>query len=240
MKKVKVLGVGFDAVDMQGALGRVIELLKKDRASLVVTPNPEMLVNASEQPSLKNALNEADLSIADGIGVIYGAKLLKKDLKTRVTGIDLMTETLRYLSKNGGSYFLFGSKPKVAEQAAKEIDRRFPGITCAGCLHGYFKEEETPEILEKINLAKPDALFVGLGSPKQELWVHAHLKELHSPVCMCIGGAIDVYSGNVERAPAWVSKIGFEWLYRAIREPKRFKRLLKIPIFLGKVLKSRG
>ncbi|MDO4772181.1 MAG: WecB/TagA/CpsF family glycosyltransferase [Bacillota bacterium] len=239
MERVKLLGVGFDAVDMKEALSKVEALIREDRAALVVTPNPEMLVNASEVPELKVALNAADLVIADGIGVIYGAKMQGKPLHQRVTGIDLMTEILNSLSKSGGSYFLFGSKPGVAEQASKRIDRMFPGIRCAGYTDGYFKPEQEAGIIETINAAKPDVLFVGLGSPKQEVWAHKHLGELHAPVCMCIGGAFDVYSGNVERAPSWVMKIGFEWLYRAIKEPVRFKRLLKIPIFLVKVIKEK-
>ncbi len=237
MNKVSILGVGFDPVDLNGALNRVKELIQKDETSLVATPNPEILVNASNIPALKVALNSAGLVIADGIGVIYGAKMLKKPLKTRVTGVDLMTAVLSHLSTCGGKYFLFGSKPGVAEEARRNIDQRFDGIVCVGTRDGYFKAEEEEKIIEEINLANPDVLFVGLGSPKQELWVWENREKLKSPVCLCIGGAIDVYSGNVKRAPAWISKIGFEWLYRAIKEPKRFKRLLKIPVFLVRVLK---
>ncbi len=235
MDKVNIMGVPFDALNIDVALERAKTLMKKETSSLIVTPNPEMLVDSSRNANLKQALKESDLSIADGIGVIYGAKLLRKPLKTRVTGIDLMTRILGFLSENKGSYFLFGSKPGVAESAEININKKFPGINCVGTHHGYFKDEDEDNIISMINQAKPDVLFVGLGSPKQETWVYKNLDKLHSPVCMCIGGAIDVYSGNIQRAPKWISKIGFEWLYRAIKEPKRFKRLLKIPVFFIKI-----
>ncbi len=239
MSKVSIMGVPFDAVNINMALERVKSLMAKESSSLIVTPNPEMLVDSSRYDELKQALVEADLSIADGIGVIYGAKILNKPLKTRVTGVDLMTKILGYLSDNNGSYFLFGSKPTVAEKAALNINEKFVGITCAGTHHGYFKAADEADIISMINEAKPDVLFVGLGSPKQETWVYHNLDKLNSVVCMCIGGAIDVYSGNIQRAPKWISKIGFEWLYRAIKEPKRFKRLLKIPVFFVKIFTVR-
>ncbi len=235
MNKVSIMGVNFDALTIDMALEKVKLLIDKGTSSLIVTPNPEMLVDSSRNPKLKQALNEASLSIPDGIGVIYGAKILNKPLKTRVTGIDLMTKILGFLSESKGSYFLFGSKPDVAKKAATKINEQFTGITCAGTHHGYFKDEDEKNIISMINEAKPDVLFVGLGSPKQETWVYNNLDKLNATVCMCIGGAIDVYSGNIQRAPKWISKIGFEWLYRAIKEPKRFKRLLKIPVFFVKI-----
>ncbi len=235
MNRPSIMGVSFDALNIDMALERAKHLIKQDSPALIVTPNPEMLVNSSRNPELKQALQAADLVIADGIGVIYGAKLLKKPLTTRVTGVDLMTKILGFLSENKGSYFLFGSKPGVAEQAALNINKQFTGITCVGTHDGYFKAEDEANIIAMIAQAKPDVVFVGLGSPKQEIWAYKNLAQLNSTVCMCIGGAIDVYSGNVQRAPGWICKIGFEWLYRAVKEPKRFKRLLKIPVFLVKI-----
>ncbi len=240
MSKVTIMGVPFDSIKMEDALQKVIELIKRPGPALVVTPNPEMLVNSSNVKELHQALNSADLVIADGIGVIYAAKILRKPLKNRVTGIDLMTEVLGHLAKTKGSYFLFGSKPGVADKAALIINDRFKGIECVGTQHGYFSVDEEDDIIDRINKANPDVLFVGLGSPKQEVWVHSNLKRLETPVCMCIGGAIDVYSGNIDRAPKWVMKIGMEWLYRAIKEPKRFKRLLKIPVFFVKIFTVKG
>ncbi len=239
MSKVKVMGIGFDPVDLDAAFAKFIKLLDEDKTNYVVTPNPEFLMEASKNKEFYIALNSADMSIADGIGVIYAAKILKKPLKTRVTGIDLMNEILRFLARTGRSYFLFGAKPGVAEMAAKNIDETYKGIKCVGYQDGYFQEKDEGKIIDKINLAKPDVLFVGLGAPKQELWVKNNLDILNASVCLCIGGAIDVHSGNVKRAPKWISKIGFEWLYRGIKEPKRFKRLIKLPLFLIKVLKVR-
>ncbi len=239
MSKVKILGVGFDPVSPEEAFNKVVMLLKEDKTSFIVTPNPEMLTDASNNRDLYLALNSADLSIADGIGVIYAAKILNVPLKERVTGIGLMHDILEFLGKTERTYFLFGAKPNVAVKASENIDKTYEGIKCVGVRDGYFDEKEEFKIIDEINEAKPDVLFVGLGSPKQELWVYENLKMLNASVCICIGGAIDVYSGIIKRAPKWISKIGFEWLYRAIKEPKRFKRLLKIPSFLIKVVKSK-
>ncbi len=237
MNKVEIMGIGFDPVGLDTAFSKFLELFKKEENSFIVTPNPEFLMEASKNKDFHTVLNSADMAIPDGVGVIYAAKILKKPLKTRVPGIDLMDEVLKFLAINGKTYFLFGAKEGVAKKAAKNIDSKYAGIKCVGIQNGYFDEKDESKIIEKINMANPDVLFVGLGAPKQEMWVHKHLKDLNSSVSLCIGGAIDVYSGGVKRAPKWVSKIGFEWLYRAIIDPKRFKRIAKLPLFLLEILK---
>lgn len=235
MKREYIMGVGFDPVSPKQALERVATFLREEKTRTVVTPNPEILNNAEKNEELNLALNNADLVLADGIGVIYAAKILGLPIKERVTGVDLMTEILKLLGATGGSYYLLGAKPGYAEKACENINRMFRGIRCAGVTDGYFSDKEESKILDKINDARPDVLFIGLGSPKQELWAERNRRFLNTKICMSIGGAIDVFSGKVQRAPKWVSKIGFEWLYRAIRQPSRFKRIAKLPPFLFKV-----
>ncbi len=239
MKKINIMGVNFDPVSPRQALDRASSLLEEKGTSLIVTPNPEILMNAAKSPALKEVLNNSDLVLADGIGVIYAAKILKKELKQRVTGVDLMGSILDYLAKNDKSFFLLGAKEGHAKAAAEKISDKYHGIVCAGYHHGYFDHYSESKIIELINSSKPDVLFIGLGSPRQELWAYKNLDKLDTRICMCIGGAIDVYSGKVKRAPKWISKIGFEWLYRAVKEPSRFKRIVKLPVFLLKVMNAK-
>lgn len=235
MNRIHIMGVGFDPVSPKQALDKVCSFLREDGAKTVVTPNPEILTEAGKNEDLHLALNNADLVLADGIGVIYAAKILGEPLKERVTGVDLMGEILNLLAKTGRSYYLFGAKEGHAEKAAENIAKKYKGARCAGYQHGYFSEKEESRIIDQINDARPDVIFVGLGSPRQEIWAEKNRRFLNTKLIMCIGGAIDVFSGKVQRAPKWVSKIGFEWLYRAIKQPSRFKRIAKLPPFLFKV-----
>ena len=144
--------------------------------------------------------------------------------------------TLEKLSKKGGRVYLFGSKPGVAEKAGENITKKYPGIKIAGYSDGYFNEEKEQTIIENINRAKPDLLFVCLGAPKQEKWISAHKSELNAGVCMGIGGSLDVFAGTVKRAPEFFTKHGIEWLYRLMKQPSRFVRMLDLPRFAMKVL----
>lgn len=235
MNRIHIMGVGFDPVSPKQALDRVSLFLREEKTRMVVTPNPEMLTEAQNNKELSQALNNADLVLADGIGVIYAAKILGEPLNERVTGVDLMGDILNLLAKTGKSYYLFGAKEGYADKAAENIAQKYKGARCAGVQHGYFSEKEESKIIDQINDARPDVIFVGLGSPRQEIWAEKNRRFLNTKLIMCIGGAIDVFSGKVQRAPKWVSKIGFEWLYRAIKQPTRFKRLAKLPPFLFRV-----
>lgn len=238
MNKVNIMGVNFDPVSPVEALEKSISFLRNDKTALIVTPNPEIIMEASKNTKLLSVLNHADLVLADGIGVIYASKILKKNLKERVTGIDLMESLLVHLSKTEKSFFLLGAKEGHAKSAADNIEKKYSGIKCVGYHHGYFEDGDS-KIIDLINDSRPDVLFVGLGSPRQEIWAYDNLKILNTSICLCIGGAIDVFGGKVKRAPKWISKIGFEWLYRLIKQPSRFKRMLKLPVFLIKVFKTK-
>lgn len=239
MNRVNIMGIGFDPVNEQEALDRVVAFLRLDKTSLVVTPNPEMINEAMQNSELHSVLNSADLVLPDGIGVIYAAKILGKPLNTRVTGVDLMEKVLSYLAKTEKTFFLLGAKEGYAELAANNIELTNKGLRCVGFHHGYFDEKDESKIINMINDSRPHVLFIGLGSPRQEIWANEHKKILNTKVCMCVGGAIDVYAGKVSRAPKWVSRIGFEWLYRTIKQPSRLSRIAKLPGFMLKVVRSK-
>ena len=140
-------------------------------------------------------------------------------------------------AKDGGGLFLLGSKPGVAELAAQKMTEKHPKLYICGMNDGYFKDEAP--VIEKINAAKPDVLFVCLGAPKQELFMKNHLDELHIKLMIGLGGSLDSFAGTVKRAPKWMIRCNLEWLYRLIKEPKRFGRMLRLPKYLFAVLGKR-
>lgn len=234
---IDVLGVAFDNLSMDEAVARALELMQERRAAYVVTPNPEIVLACREDPEAAAAVAGADLTIPDGIGVIYGAKLLKTPLKERLPGIDFSTRLLEALDESGGSVFLLGGKPGVAEAARERLHERFPRLASAGVHDGYFRDDGP--VLEQINAAAPDLLLVCLGAPKQEKWMYANAPRLRVGLMVGGGGSLDVFSGNTARAPLGWQKAGLEWLYRLLKEPRRIGRMMKLPLFLLRVLRYR-
>lgn len=236
-----ILNVKFDIVNEEEAIDRITGFLR-EASSLreIYTPNPEIVMLAQKDKELFKILNSADLVLADGIGIIIASKLKGLQLKHRVTGVDTMDRLLEYCSKAGQSIFIFGGKPGIAEIACKNIKEKYKGIEIAGHDHGYFNEEEEIRIIDKINRAKPDVLFVCLGAPKQEKWINKNKSRLNCKVAMGVGGSVDVYAGIVKRAPAAFQKLGLEWFYRLIREPWRIRRMAVLPQFLIKFLVTKN
>ena len=201
----------------------------------VYTPNPEIVQLCIEQNEYYDVINSASMVVPDGIGVIMAAKLLKTPLKSRVPGIEIGERALIECAEKGYKVFFLGGKPGVAEEAAKKKSEQIPGLDICGTADGYFKKEgeENERVIEKINTAAPDLLFVCLGVPAQEKWIKENGEKLSTvKVCLALGGSLDVYSGNVKRAPKLFIKLNLEWLYRLLKEPKRIGRMMKLPKFL--------
>ena len=240
--KTEVLGVAFDNVTMEQAAELGGKMLQEDRFHYVVTPNPEFILAAEKDESFRAVLNAADLVIPDGIGVIYSAKILGTPLAERVPGIEFSAKMLEKLNEMGGRLFLLGAKPGVAEKAGENICAQYPDIVLCGTQDGYFKDEE--EVILKVAAAKPDLLFVCLGAPKQEKWMARWGQHTGAKMAIGLGGCLDVYAGNVERAPEAWQKLGMEWAYRLKKEPKRIGRMAKLPLVLvksaGQRVKGKG
>ncbi len=235
--KVNILGVMVDKVNVDEASDKIMEYIEsKTKVATVYTPNSEIIMMAYRDEEFKKLLNSSDMLTADGIGVVYASKIVKNPIHERCAGYDIACKSLEKLAAKGGSVYLFGSKPSVAETAAKNICDKYSGIKIAGCSDGYFDEEKEKNIISDINNAKPDLIFVCLGAPKQEKWISAHRDELPNAVYMGIGGSLDVFAGNVKRAPEFFTKHGIEWLYRLCKQPSRFVRMLDLPRFGFKVL----
>ena len=237
--RIDILGVGFDNLTMTEAVARGCELLAGEGAHYVVTPNPEIVETCRADAEAMAAVNGADLVLPDGIGVIYGAKLLGTPLKSRVPGIEFGTAMLAHCAETGKKVFLFGAKPGVAEQAAKNLCEKLPGLQIAGTHDGYFTDAESDVIAAEIRTSGADMALVCLGAPKQELFMKDHLDALHVKLMIGLGGSLDSFAGTVKRAPKWMIRCNLEWLYRLIKEPKRFGRMLRLPKYLFAVLGKR-
>jgi len=238
--KIDVIGVGFDNITLEEAAECAMELANSRSSAYVVTPNPEIVMNANKNPELMVALNEADLVLPDGIGVVYSAKIIGTPINQRVPGIDFASLFMEKLSKKNGSVYLFGAKPGVAEVAAQKLQEKYPGLEIVGTHDGYFDDDS--EIIEDIANSSPDFLVVCLGSPKQEIWMKANKDKLNCGVMAGLGGCLDVFAGNVDRAPEKWQNMGLEWLYRLVKEPSRIGRMIKLPGILFKAYgqKMRG
>ena len=240
--KIEVLGVAFDNVTMEQAAEMGGKMLQEDRFHYVVTPNPEFILAAEKDESFRTVINAADLVIPDGIGVIYSAKILGTPLAERVPGIEFSAKMLEKLNEMGGRLFLLGAKPGVAEKAGENICAQYPNIVLCGTQDGYFKDEE--DVILKVAAARPDLMFVCLGAPKQEKWMARWGQHSGAKLAIGLGGVLDVYAGNVERAPEAWQKLGMEWAYRLKKEPKRFGRMARLPLVLvksaGQRVKGKG
>jgi N-acetylglucosaminyldiphosphoundecaprenol N-acetyl-beta-D-mannosaminyltransferase len=236
MESIKILGIKINKVTNKEAFDYFVELLKENETSSIFTPNPEIVMMAQKDDELKKAIFESNLVIPDGIGLIFASKLYNLGLSERVTGFDLMNKMLEYSNRRKLKVFLLGAKPGVAEEAKKNVNDKYKNINIVGTHHGYFDEKESLEVLDLVNEKKPDILFVALGASRQEKWINQNKKIINASVAMGVGGALDVWAGDVKRAPEIFIKLNLEWLYRLIKQPSRFKRILEIPKFMVKVL----
>lgn len=234
METVNILGVHVNKYTMEEAVEMASMLIDSDGFNMIFTPNSEILLYASNNPEFSNVLNQADMVIPDGIGVVYGAKILGNPIKERVAGYDLVCNLFPVMAKKGQSVYLLGAKPGVAELAAENLSKEYPGLVIAGTHDGYFTDDE--EVINDINEKNPDFLMVCLGFPKQENWIYNNRERLNCSLAIGAGGCLDVFAGTVQRAPEFYCNHGIEWLYRLAKQPSRFVRMLALPKFGLKVL----
>lgn len=210
---MKILGVKIDNLSFDEILQKIEGFLNDGNQHFIVTPNPEILIKASKNEEFRDILNQADLSIPDGIGLIFFSHLLKESLKQRITGIDLMEKICQQAALKDWSVFLLGAQPaSISQQAAQNLKNKYPGLK--------IKAAE-----EEFN-GQADILFVALGASEQEKFIFNNLKKMPSvKLAMGVGGAFDVISGSIPRAPRFLQKIGLEWFFRLVIQPRRIKRI---------------
>lgn len=232
--KVDILGVKIDGVTMTEALARIEGFLKDGKFHYVVTPNPEIVIFAQKDKNFAKILNKADLSIPDGIGLVWAGKILGGKIEERVTGVDLADDICKMAAKKGFTMGFLGGKSNVAVRAAKCQKERYPGIKVLFAGPG---DPKKPLI---VNPQLPiDILLVAYGFPKQEYWMAKWGPKSSIKVAVGIGGTLDYFAGRLRRAPKFIRILGLEWLWRLILEPWRIERQLALAIFVFSVLKQK-
>jgi N-acetylglucosaminyldiphosphoundecaprenol N-acetyl-beta-D-mannosaminyltransferase len=238
-KRIQVLGIPVDCVNMQSAVDIVDGMIAGDSAQMVLAVNPEKIIKAQQRVELRSALEGAGLLIPDGIGVVLATRLLGLGRMSQVPGSELMPALCDLAMKKGYGVFLYGASPDVNAKAAEMLVQRYPGIRIAGREHGFAPPESMPALIEKINSSGAQILFVALGSPQQELWMNKYREQLRVKVCQGVGGTFDVIAGRVRRAPYLFRRMHLEWLYRLLAQPKRLLRQTALPKFVFQVLRVR-
>jgi N-acetylglucosaminyldiphosphoundecaprenol N-acetyl-beta-D-mannosaminyltransferase len=238
-RAVNVLGVDVHAVTYDQVLDQIGRWIRSGESHQIATVNPEFVMAARTDPAFRHALEKADLRVADGIGLLWAARLLGDRLPERVTGSDLVPLIARAGAVQGWTLFLLGAAPGVAERTAAILTERYPGIGVAGTYGGSPADVEAAGIVQRIRQAAPDVLLVAYGAPHQDVWIARHGHDLEVPVMMGVGGAFDHVAGLRRRAPGWVQRIHLEWLFRLVTQPWRWRRQLALPRFALAVVGQR-
>lgn len=233
-EKVSIYGVSYNNVTLDEAAALTEELLCEEKNHMVVTPNAEIAYMAAKDIKLGKVINSADMVVADGIGVVYASKIYGTPVKQKVPGVELGERVLKNAAESGRGVFFLGAKPGVAELAASKVSEKYPGINFVGIRDGYFKDDN--EVIDNINASGAEILFVCLGAPKQEMWMAKNKDKLNTRLMLGLGGSLDSYAGTVKRAPDIFIKLGLEWFYRLLKEPKRFGRMLALPKYMFAVM----
>lgn len=233
-KKISILGVEFSNTTLDNLfLNLSSRILNKER-TFVITANPEIVMYAQNDHLYREILKKADFVTADGIGIVMAASILKKPLPERVTGFELMLKLLQYANEQRLKIYLLGAKEETLKKTIYHINTHYPNTHIVGSHHGFFNWEIN-DIPEQIIRTQPDIVFVALGFPKQEEWIYKNLEKFNNGTFMGVGGSFDVLSGDVKRAPVLWQKLNIEWLYRLVKQPSRWRRMMALPKFALKV-----
>ncbi|MDD5687657.1 MAG: WecB/TagA/CpsF family glycosyltransferase [Elusimicrobia bacterium] len=238
MQSIKILSIRVDRVTFDETLPLIHTFLTDGSQHQLITANPLMLLEAQKDSALKNVFDKASLVLPESSGIFWASKFSNTPLKEKIPGIDFMNFLLNYAQANNHSVFFLGAKEEVITKAVQNIKEKFPELKIAGYNNGYFSDKEE-SIISKIKTSKADILFVGLNIPFQEKWINKNLKSLGAKIAVGVGGSYDVFSGNLKRAPIWMIKLQIEWLFRLIQQPWRITRILKLSVFIIKVINEK-
>lgn len=226
-KRVRFLNTYVDVLTMSETLNRIEEAITKKECIQHVVINAGKVNLMQEDKELTKIINECPIINADGQSIVWGSKFLGNPLPERVAGIDIFTELVKICAEKGYKPYFFGAKEEVVTKVVSKFKQQYPNLKVAGYRNGYFKEEESEKIAEDIRESGVDVLFVAFSSPKKEYWIRENMGIMKVPFAMGVGGSFDVLAGKTTRAPKFMQKIGLEWFYRFIQEPRRMgKRYL--------------
>lgn len=232
MTPLHILGCRLDPLDSDAAVEQILSFARDGGGAHVVTLGTEMVVYAQRDARFRAIVNDAALSLCDTVGLLAVARRRGANLRERVAGVELIERLASRAAVQGLPVYLLGGGDGVAADAAAALQRRHPGLRVAGARNGYFRDEESADVAAAIAASGARILLAGMGFPRQEYWLSAHLGETGCGVGIGVGGSFDVIAGRIERAPAPVRRLGLEWLYRLVREPRRWRRQLALPRFV--------
>ncbi len=243
--KTKIADVEIDNISMQETLDKVEDFIRSKTNKFIVTPNVDHIIRLRKDAKFRKCYKSSSLILADGMPILWAASFLGMPLKEKVSGSDLFFKLCELSARKGYKLFFLGGREGASKKSAEVMSKKFPSLRVVGfyCPPFGFENDtkETSRILEAIKKVSPDILFIGVGSPKQEKWIYDHKEEYNVPVSIGVGAAFDFASGVVRRSPIWMQKIGLEWLWRLMMEPKRlWKRyLIDDPVFFWLVVKQK-
>jgi N-acetylglucosaminyldiphosphoundecaprenol N-acetyl-beta-D-mannosaminyltransferase len=235
------MGVDIKIVNETGLFDRINDFARHDRPHKVMYVNAHCMVISRNDETYRHILNNADLVYADGVSLVWGARLLGRSLPGRLTAADFMPRFFSLFAEKGLRVYMLGAEPGVAEAAAQRLQRDNPWLEIAGTHHGYFQEWEAERIIEGINKTHAQIVMVGMGVPYQEKWIEQHYEQMNASVIWGVGALFDFLSGRLARGPQWLLDSGFEWLCRLLTEPRRLWRryLLGNVLFMWYVFRWR-
>jgi len=237
---VHILNVPIHAISTAEALVQVREFMDDAHVHQIATANPEFVMTAQKDESFLRVLEEADLVLADGVGLLLAGRWLKQPFPERVAGSDIVYLLAEMAAQENWRLFLLGAAPGVAEEAAILLEKRYPGLLISGTYAGSPEPAENDFIVQQVNESQTDMLFVAYGAPRQDKWIARNKHTLNTvKVAVGIGGSLDFITGRSVRAPRWIQRLGLEWLHRLFQEPWRWRRMLALPSFLVAVLRNR-
>lgn len=239
IKKVAIFGVPFSKMNMRDTVDYLTAAVDRRETSHVITANPIMVMAALEDPKVMQVMKKADLIVPDGAGIVWAANYVNEPVAERVAGFDLLHELMRVGESKGWTAYLLGTTDEIIQEAAKNLQLKFPGVRIVGVQNGFFGPAQDDEVIARIKEASPDLLFVARAANNQDPWISQHRERLGVPVMMGVGGSFDIISGKMKRAPVLFQKLRLEWFYRLLKQPSRYRRMLALPKFMMKVMREK-
>jgi exopolysaccharide biosynthesis WecB/TagA/CpsF family protein len=241
VERVEVLGVPVARLTAAAAREELVRLYERDRPALVAYANAHTLNLASRDSGYRAVLEAADIVLNDGAGLALAGRIFGRPFPENLNGSDFNPVILEEAAARGWPVFFLGAKPGVAGEAARALKERIPGLVVCGTRDGYFPQSESETVAREVAAAGAGVLMVAMGNPLQEMWLRRHLETTGARLGVGVGAFLDFSAGVVPRAPAWMNRLGIEWVYRLLQEPRRMWRRYVVgnPLFLARVLRAR-